>query len=101
MKDKKQKEPGHYVGVGVAIGAGIGSALGVAMGNIAIGVAMGVSIGVAIGAGLEESAKKRGEVRELTKEEYTKRDRLSWILFAVGLTTAILFALLYIFLTSA
>lgn len=96
----KKKEPGHYVGMGVALGVGIGSALGVALDNLAIGVALGTSIGVAIGAGLEEDAKKRGEIRELTKEEATKcrrRNRLT-LIFGIGLAAITIGVVMYFIL---
>ena len=91
MKKRTKKYPkGHFIGLGIAIGAPMGIPLWLVIGNPGM-IAIGIAVGVAIGAAMESEAKKKGQIRALTKKERADRKRLSWIGIAIG---ALLFLVL-------
>ena len=94
----KKKEPGHYLGSGIAIGIALGVAYGAALGNMGLGIALGVSIGVAVGTALEEQARKRGELRELTPEEKRKTKLTNQIAVVAGVAVALAAVAIVLFL---
>lgn len=96
--DKKQKEPGQYMGAGIAIGSGLGVALGTALGNIAVGISLGIGVGVAIGAALEKQAKEDGTMRTLSPEEKESCGKKSRVALIAALVVFAVVVLTYFFL---
>jgi len=93
MKQKKTYPKGHFIGVGIALGIPLGLPLALSLGNLGF-IGLGIPFGLAIGIALEEDYKKKGLIREPTKQEI---DKMKYG-FILGITLLILFVVLSLLL---
>jgi soluble cytochrome b562 len=62
-KAHKLSQEGHYIGMSMGLGMCFGMTLGMLLGDhMTIGMSIGMCLGLAIGAGLDETARKKGQV---------------------------------------
>ena len=62
-KAHKLLQEGYYLGMFMGLGLCMGVSFGLVFGdNISIGMPIGLCLGLAIGAGLDENARKKGQV---------------------------------------
>lgn len=80
------------MGIGMLIfGIPIGIAISISLGNFAF-IGAGIAIGTALGAAMQENARKKGQIIELTKKEKSKRKKLGWIMFIAGIILLVIVA---------
>ncbi|KGP72839.1 hypothetical protein [Pontibacillus yanchengensis] len=66
QKEHKLVTKGYYMSVFISIGTGLGLVFGsLLFDQLALGLPIGFMLGIAIGAGLDEDAKKKGNVIQI------------------------------------